>query len=138
MTKKILYIITMTNHPPVVAWSYSWLMFVVVIAFCQIHPFFGEVQRLMFLVVKFRSSSNIKVRVLYFFQSNSNQFLVILIWSSELASFKLVLFNDFHLMLPSRLDLCSTGKNNVCVIIFLIVTKSSFQCSLVYVISICD
>ena len=40
----------------------------------------------MFVVVKFRSSSNIKVRLCQFFWSNSNQFLVILIGSSELAS----------------------------------------------------
>ena len=68
------------------------LMFVVVVIFIlfsifgQIHQFFGQVQRLMFVVVKFWSSSNVKVCCCQFFQSNSNQFLVILIRSSKLAT----------------------------------------------------
>ena len=52
----------------------------------SIHLYFGQVQRLTFIIIKFRSSSNVKVRPCQFFWSNSNQFSVILIWSSKLVS----------------------------------------------------
>ena len=35
---------------------------VLIIIFGQIHPYFGQVQRLMFVDVKFRSSSNVNIR----------------------------------------------------------------------------
>ena len=55
----------------------------------HIHLYFGQVQKLMFVSVKFRSSSDIKGLSL----SNSNRFSVILIWSSELASI-ILLYNS--------------------------------------------
>ena len=55
--------------------------------FGQIQLYFGHIQTLMFVVVNFWSSSNVNVRSCHFFGSNSNQFLVILIGSSKLASF---------------------------------------------------
>ena len=59
------------------------LMFVVVIIFIlfsifgQIHSFFGHVQRLMFVVVKFRSSSDVNVHHCQFFGQILTNF-----WSS--------------------------------------------------------
>ena len=52
----------------------------------QIHPYFGQVQRVMFVGEKFWSCSNINIRRCEIFRSNSNRFLVILVRSSELAS----------------------------------------------------
>ena len=62
------------------------VIFIFLSIFGQIHPFFGQVQRLMFIVVKFWSSSYVKIRHCQFFRLNFNQFLVILIRLSKLAS----------------------------------------------------
>ena len=64
--------------------------------------FFGQVQRLMFIVVKFWSSSNVRVRCCKFFWSNSNQFSVILIRSSKLASYILNLYNILMMLIKSK------------------------------------
>ena len=61
------------------------VILIVFLIFGQIQLYFGHVQKLTFVVVKFWSSSNVKV-CRQFFLSNSNCFLVILIWSSEIAS----------------------------------------------------
>ena len=57
--------------------------------FGHIHLYFGQVQSLTFLGVNFWSSSNVKI---HHFRSNSNQFSVILIGSSELTSSREVKF----------------------------------------------
>ena len=72
-------------------------MFVVVVIlirfliFDQIQLYFGHVQKLTFIIVKFRSNSNVKV-CRQFFWSNSNRFSVILI-RSWLALSRMLFFN---------------------------------------------
>ena len=55
------------------------VIFIIFLSFSEIQLYFGEVQKLTFVVVEFRSSSNVKVRRCQFFWSNSNRFSVILI-----------------------------------------------------------
>ena len=58
------------------------------------NKYYHNDEPLVFVLVKFRSSSNVKVRHCQFFSSDSNQFLVILIRSSELASYKQLLNHE--------------------------------------------
>ena len=111
----------------------------------KFHLYFGQVQRLMFVGVKFGSSSNVKVQGCKFFKSNSNRFSVILIWSSELASLfvsmKLSkLIANYHLIksnyfIPINheliLDLTNKRLNSTCKVLIgsMEMYISTFLCS---------
>ena len=66
-----------------------WLIIII-----MYNKYYHNDEPLVFALVKFRSSSNVKVRHCQFFSSDSNQFLVILIRSSELASYKQLLNHE--------------------------------------------